>query len=474
MLYRNLVVVLIISTSLVLSLKWEYHTNAELEQYLKNFTKSSKDNFRTKLYSIGKSVKRNELWVVEVTASRVGRVGVPNIKLIGTVHGNEPVGRELLLHFMEYLRDNYNSDPIVTWLLDNTKIHFLPNMNPDGFALASEDICDGEHGRNNGRMGKDLNRNFPDYYIENKIPEEPETKAVRKWLRDVPFILSAALHGGALVANYPFDTVKEMTSLPTNPPSLTPDNDVFEHLATVYSQSHLTMHKGESCGRHFKGGIINGAAWYSLIGGMQDYNYVFHGCMEITLEISCCKYPHVQELPQLWKENKMALLNYCLEALRGVTGRIVDGSTLRPIANASLRVSGRNIAFFSATTGEFWRLLLPGTYKLEISARGYYDQVVSFVVKSDDHLKPQLTFLNVSMVNSTISTTTIEQRTTEVTVKLSESTLDGASTTDVPTKSEDKFVYARQIGRQEDDENSTLHKEPSYLFAFLLFSFLML
>jgi hypothetical protein len=43
----------------------------------------------------------NELWVVEVTASRVGRVGVPNIKLIGTVHGNEPVGRELLLHFME-------------------------------------------------------------------------------------------------------------------------------------------------------------------------------------------------------------------------------------------------------------------------------------------------------------------------------------------------------------------------------------
>jgi hypothetical protein len=84
-------------------------------------------------------------------------------------------------------------------------------MNPDGFALASEDICDGEHGRNNGRMGKDLNRNFPDYYIENKIPEEPETKAVRKWLRDVPFILSAALHGGALVANYPFDTVKEIS-----------------------------------------------------------------------------------------------------------------------------------------------------------------------------------------------------------------------------------------------------------------------
>lgn len=80
--------------------------------------------------------------------------------------------------------------------------------------------------------------------------------------------------------------------------------------------------KGQS---GFKNGITNGAKWYPLIGkwintckaenvdvivsilfigGMQDYNYVWHGCMEITLEISCCKYPPASDLPRYWEENR--------------------------------------------------------------------------------------------------------------------------------------------------------------------------
>jgi len=60
-------------------------------------------------------------------------------------------------------------------------------------------------GRNNAK-GYDLNRNFPDYFVNyTRDSVQPETRAVMDWLAHTQFVLSASLHGGALVANYPYD-----------------------------------------------------------------------------------------------------------------------------------------------------------------------------------------------------------------------------------------------------------------------------
>lgn len=74
------------------------------------------------------------------------------------------------------------------------------------------------------------------------------------------------------------------------------------------------MHLGNPCPmflkERFEGGITNGASWYVVTGGMQDWNYLATGCMELTLEIGCYKYPHASELAEKWLDNREALITY--------------------------------------------------------------------------------------------------------------------------------------------------------------------
>lgn len=129
-----------------------------------------------------------------------------------------------------------------------------------------------------------------------------------EWIKSTPFVLSANLHGGAVVASYPFDD--SSVHVQSGKYSASPDDIVFRHLAKVYADSHRTMHEGKSCSDKFPGGITNGAEWYDVPGGMQDFNYLHSNCFEITLELSCCKYPAASELPKEWDNNRDALINY--------------------------------------------------------------------------------------------------------------------------------------------------------------------
>ena len=70
---------------------------------------------------------------------------------------------------------------------------------------------------------------------------------------------------------------------------------------------------------------------YALRGGMQDFNYHFSNCFEITIEMSCCKYPPLEDLQQEWKNNFQSILRYLKMANMGIKGFITDRATGKPI-----------------------------------------------------------------------------------------------------------------------------------------------
>lgn len=55
----------------------------------------------------------------------------------------------------------------------------------------------------------------------------------------------------------------------------------------------------------------------NIVGGMQEYAYIYAGIMEVTLEVACCKLPLASELPSFWDENRESLIAFLLEGLRG-------------------------------------------------------------------------------------------------------------------------------------------------------------
>lgn len=90
----------------------------------------------------------------------------PKMFAISAIHAREYTTAELNTRFAEYLVQNYDVDPDVTWLLDYHEVHLLLQANPDGRKHAetgdfwrkntNENYCS----PTSSNRGADLNRNF--------------------------------------------------------------------------------------------------------------------------------------------------------------------------------------------------------------------------------------------------------------------------------------------------------------------------
>lgn len=335
----------------------------------------------TYLYSIGKSVQERHLWVLVVSRNpREHELLRPEFKYVANMHGNEVTGREALLYLAYILCENYGKNEYLTRIVNETRIHLMPSMNPDGYEMDRPGDRIGYLGRSNAD-NVDLNRNFPARYPMHKeatggMTTEPETKAVMQWMTEYPFVLSANLHGGSLVANYPYD---DSDTGADGIYTASADDKLFVQLAFQYSRAHTNMWRsGRRCGLNDNGdvflhGITNGAGWYHLSGGMQDWQYVHTNALEITVEMGCFKFPYDDMIPTLWKQHRFSLLSFMESVHGGVKGVVHDASGEKPVSGAELTIikGGNGKTVTTTLLGEYWRLLPPGVYKLQILHKNF-------------------------------------------------------------------------------------------------------
>jgi hypothetical protein len=107
---------------------------------------------------------------------------------------------------------------------------------------------------------------------------------------------------------------------------------------------------------------------------MYDFNYMALGCYEIVLDLACCKNQSIYTSnsesnknlrDSNWVQNRLLLINYLKNANKGVRGlvRYADGE---PAVNLTVRIDSREPYFKTNKHGEYYRILLPGDYQLEL------------------------------------------------------------------------------------------------------------
>lgn len=251
----------------------------------------------TELTEIGKSAQGRPLLVMKIAARARGPREVrPEFKFIANMHGDEIVGRELMVYLIRDLVTNYGKNPAITNLVNNVQIYILPSMNPDGAAAQ----------RRSNAQGIDLNRDFPDFTTsDNKNTLEgraPETQAVMRWQAAHRFKLSANFHGGAEVVNYGWDTS----------PDQHPKFDLIYNLSRNYAR--LAPYIGNSW--QFKDGVTNGYDWYEVNGGMQDWSFYWYNDLQLTVELSKTKWPPYSNILAYYEQNRTALVDYIAKTLQ--------------------------------------------------------------------------------------------------------------------------------------------------------------
>ncbi|HHJ52373.1 MAG TPA: zinc carboxypeptidase, partial [Caldithrix abyssi] len=226
--------------------------------------------------SIGKSIEGRDLWMLKISDNPDEDEDEPEIFYNALHHAREPAGMMAVMYFMDYLLENYGSDPEVTYLVDHRELYFIPVINPDGYVYNQQTNPDGGgQWRKNRRenpgnfYGVDLNRNYGyewGHDDEGSSPypysgtyrgtepfSEPETQAVRDFCNSRQFVIALSYHTYSDRLIYPWGYESTL---------LTPDSVIFfDHSARLTADNHYLT------------GTANQTVGYIVNGDSDDWFY---------------------------------------------------------------------------------------------------------------------------------------------------------------------------------------------------------
>ena len=345
-----------------------YPTYSAYQTMMEDFPASTVDGRTCTLLTLGTLSSGRKIMGVRINNGTTA--GKPKFLYSSTIHGDETTGWILMLRLIDELCTS--TDTRIVNLIDNLDIFIFPNTNPDGTYYRSNNSVTGARRANANNV--DMNRNYPDPHGSahpDGYSYQNETQWFMQLAETYPFVMAANYHGGSQVMNYPWDNTYTRHA----------DDAWWQYVSREYATLAQAVNPNYMTDEN--NGITNGADWYTIGGGRQDYMNGYHQCREITIECSTTKKPNASQLPSFWNYNHNAMLTFMEECLNGVHGFVYDISNNQPVDGVAITVQNHDDQYSIVSSheeGDFHRPIKGGSYTFIFSKEGYETEAVEVTI----------------------------------------------------------------------------------------------
>jgi carboxypeptidase T len=308
------------------------------------------------LSSIGQSWQGRELWVMKISDNVAVDEDEPEVYFNGAHHAREWMTIEINLYFINWITGNYTTNATAQYLVNNREIWVLPLVNPDGReidgAVPGDDPAVNNMWRKNCRDndgggfnmandGVDLNRNYdwnwgaePNVYNQQTYAgpysfSEPETQAVRDFVKSRHFVCSISYHTYSQLIMWPWGWTYEQAPDDTLLKAI--GLEISHNITNLAGSSHTGYTPQQSCGL------------YTTTG--DDVDWLYGECGILSYVIEAYPYSSGDGLPDPFHPPATKVVPVCMDNLGGMIcialiadnpNQVMDHITLTPIPEAKL------------------------------------------------------------------------------------------------------------------------------------------